>query len=187
MLARSGKLLALLRESPAWALYSYLTEQPEAIRVTAVQQFSAGSRALIARLEQRRSLASREAVAIRKRAYSAHLLLDHLDVILSVAKQLNLPFTSVSELGSARARALIAQVPIFLIERELGVRTESEQRPIEENDLRDIAALCTVLSYADVIVGEKPFLDRARQAKLGERYATRLLKNVTDIQVAMFP
>jgi hypothetical protein len=94
---------------------------------------------------------------------------------------LGLPISSLNELGSSRVRALAAWVPAFDVERELAVKTESESRDLEENDLRDIASLYTVLPYADIYVGEKAFINRARQANLGERYHTRLLTSVAEI------
>ncbi|MQB43207.1 hypothetical protein [Rhizobium sp. ICMP 5592] len=178
----SDKFMTWIRENPPRALFTYLTDKSETIRATAVRKYSAGSSDLIARLEAQRELVNGESLAMRKRVHSARLLIDHLDLIFSLAGELGLPISTVSDLGSSRARALTAQVPAFHIERELAAITESEMRPINENDLRDLAALNIVLPYADIVVGEKAFINRARQARLGNHYGTILFTSISELR-----
>ncbi len=78
-------------------------------------------------------------------------------------------------------RSFTVDVPVFHVERELVVRLEDQARPIAENDLRDVMAFTTVLPIADVIVAEKPFVNLARQAKLGETYGTELMTSILDL------
>ncbi len=47
---------------------------------------------------------------------------------------------------------------------------------------RDLAALNIVLPYADVVVGEKAFINRARQARLGNHYTTVLLTSISGLR-----
>ena len=171
-----------MRDNPANALFSYLTDKSEMTRVAAVRRYSAGSNDLITRLEAQRELVQGQTLAMRKRVHSARLLIDHLDLIFRLARELRLPISTVNDLGSSRARALITHVPTFHIERELAAITESESRSINENDLRDLAALNTVLPYADIVVGEKAFVNRARQAGLGKHYNTVLLTSISELQ-----
>lgn len=180
--AISDHFITLIRDNPPRALFSYLTDKSETARLTAVRKYSAGSSDLIARLEAQRELVNGESLAMRKRVHSARLLIDHLELIFSLARELGFPISTVSDLGSSRARALMAQVPAFHIERELAAIAETERRSINENDLRDLAALNIVLPYADIVVGEKAFINRARQAKLGKYYRTILLTSISELR-----
>ncbi|PJT27206.1 hypothetical protein CN884_02060 [Ochrobactrum sp. 30A/1000/2015] len=178
----SDRFMTWIRDDPPRALFSYLTDKSETNRASAVRKYSAGSSDLIARLEAQRELVNGESLAMRKRVHSARLLIDHLDLIFSLARELSLPISTVSDLGRSRARALVAQVPAFHIERELAAITENEMRSINENDLRDLAALNIVLPYADIVVGEKAFINRARQARLGNHYGTILLTSISELR-----
>jgi hypothetical protein len=179
--AVSERVLAYMRSNPPKALFDYLTEVPDDIRRRAVQNYSASSRDLIDRIQQRRARLQGEPLALRKRAYGAQLLIDHIDLVFELATEIGLPLKTLDDLGSSRARAMMTDVPVLNIERELVLRVESEDRTIDENDLRDVAGLTAALPYADIVVGEKAFLDRARQAKLGERYDTHLLTSLTQL------
>lgn len=178
----SERFITWIRDNPPRALFSYLTDQSETIRAAAVRKYSTESSDLIARLEAQRELVNGEPLAMRKRVHSARLLIDHLDLIFSLAKEIGLPISTASDLGSSRSRALVAQVPAFHIERELAAITENETRSINENDLRDLAALIVVLPYADIVVGEKAFINRARQARLGNHYKTMLLTSISELR-----
>jgi hypothetical protein len=66
-------------------------------------------------------------------------------------------------------------------ERELVLRLEDQDRMANENDLRDMGQFVTALALADVVVGEKPFVNMARQAGLGSKYGTELLTSVQEL------
>jgi hypothetical protein len=76
----------------------------------------------------------------------------------------------------------VKQVPALDIERELVTKIEHEDRVIDENDLRDVIALTVVLPYVDVVIAEKAIVNRARQAKLGEKYKAKLLTSLAELQ-----
>jgi hypothetical protein len=175
------RALGLMRQSPAYALFSYLAEADDDMRVKAVRKYTTSSAKLIARLGARRKIVAGETFAQRRRAYSAKLLLDEIDVVLMTAKRLNLPWSSVGDIGVSLAKSLVADVPIMNVERELAVRLEDQKRATNENDLRDMAAFTTALPLADVFVAEKPFVNLARQARLGDKYGTVLLTSVTEL------
>lgn len=177
----SAPVLGLIRQNPGFALFSFLTEGDDGVRAEAVRRFSADSTALIAKLEARRRIVAGETFALRRRAYSARLLLDEIEFVFTIAKRLNLAWTSVSHIGASLAKSLIADIPAMNIERELVVRLEDQNRWLNENDLRDMDAFTTALSFADVLVAEKPFVNLARQARLGEKYGTTLLTSVTEL------
>ena len=97
------------------------------------------------------------------------------------AKRLNLAWSSRHDIGPSLAKSLVADVPIMNVERELVVRLEDQNQMTNENDLRDMASFITALPLADVFVAEKPFVNLARQARLGDQYHTVLLTSVTEL------
>lgn len=176
----SDRVLAFMRANPAETLLDFLISSDDDVRVEAVRRYSASTGGLIARIEARRALAAGESLALRKRAYAANQTIDELDFIFDVARELGFTWTTVADLGSSLVRNMASEVAILNTERELAVRLEDQTRPIGENDLRDMAAFSTILPFADVVVGEKPFVNLARQARLGDRYGVTLLTSIFD-------
>ena len=176
----SSQVLDVIRQNPAQALFDYLLFDDEEVRLEAIRRYSADSAELTARIQTRRAFVAGETLAIRKRAYSARLIIDELDFILATGRQLDLKWHTVRDIGSSLARSIIAEVPILNVERELVVRLEDQSRKIDENDLRDMASFTTVLPFADLVIAEKQFVNLARQARLGEALKTTLLTSIFD-------
>ncbi|MER8370595.1 hypothetical protein NKH84_24070 [Mesorhizobium sp. M0902] len=174
------RVLDFIRRDPARALFDYLCFNDEEVRLEAVRRYSAGSAELLARIEARRSIASGETLAMRRRIYSARLIIDELDFILATGQQLGLGWRSVGDLGSPLTRSIAADVPILNAERELAVRLEDQSRDVDENDLRDMSSFITALPLADLVVAEKQFVNLARQAGLEEKFGTVLMTSILD-------
>lgn len=181
----SPTVVEFIRAKPAECLFDYLVSGAEEIRREAVRRFSASSAELLARIESRRLAAAAETLALRRRAYGARLIIDELDLILVTGRRLGLDWRDVQDIGSSLVRRLVVDVPVLDVERELTIRIEDQTRPISENDLRDMSAFTTVLPLADIVVAEKPFVNLARQARLGERYATNLLTSIFDLSTSL--
>jgi hypothetical protein len=177
----SKRALDLMGQNPAYALFSYLCESDEAVRLEGVRRYSASSAELLLKLEARRKLAAGETFALRLRAYGAQLIIDELDFIFLTAKRLGLSWSSVSDIGPSLLKSIVTEVPIMNVERELVVRLEDQQRTTNENDLRDMASFTLALPLADILIGEKAFVNLARQAKLGEKYDVVLLTKVMEL------
>ncbi len=178
-----ARLLARIRADPARALFSYMTDIPEETRKESVQKYSDSSLESIGRMERRREIWRDQSIAVRKRAYSALLLIEHIDFVFEIAQELGLQVTNITELGRSRAKAIITDVPALNIECNLATKVEYEDRGIDENDLRDVDSFATVMPYADLMVAEKAFVDRARQARLHLFYETRLSTSLADCVV----
>lgn len=174
-------VLDFLRQDPVHALFDYLAAGEEDIRLEAVRRYTASSVELIAGIESRRAVAAGEALALRKRAYGARLILDELDFILATGRELGLDWRTVRDIGSSLVRSIAVDIPILSVERELVVRLEDQARAITENDLRDMAAFTTVVPLADMVVAEKPFINLARQARLDKLYGTVLMTSIFDL------
>ncbi|HEY5712603.1 MAG TPA: hypothetical protein VIT38_11975 [Allosphingosinicella sp.] len=177
----SQRVLDAIRQDPGRALFDYLAFGDEAVRMEAVRRNTASSMELIAGIESRRAIAAAEPLAMRRRAYGARLVIDEFDFILATGRQLGLDWQTVRDVGSSLVRSIPVDVPILNVERELTVRLEDQSRVIAENDLRDMMAFITVIPFADVVVAEKPFVNLARQARLGEAYRTTLMTSIFDL------
>jgi hypothetical protein len=176
----SPRVLDFFRRDPAYALYRFFCFDDESARAEAVRRFSSASAELIARIEARRAIAAGESLAMRKRLYSAQLIIDELDFILATGRQLGLNWRSVGDVGASLTRGLATEVAILNVERELAVRLEDQLRNIHENDLRDMASFTIALPFADIMIAEKPFVNLARQAHLDKAFGTKLLTSVFD-------
>lgn len=175
-----ANVLNLLRQEPGRALFEYLCFADERIRVEAVRRYSASSAELIANIEARRAVVVGQTLAIRKRAYSARLILDEVDFILTTGRELGLKWYTMGDIGSSMMRGIAADVSILNVERELAVRLEDQSREIVENDLRDMMSFIVALPFADLVIAEKPFVNLALQAGLGKSLKTEMLTSVLD-------
>jgi hypothetical protein len=182
----SDRVLERMRANPAETLFDYLAFNDDDVRMEGVRRYSASSADLVARIEARRALVAGEKMALRKRAYRARLIIDEIDFILDTGRRLGLEWRTVGDMGSSLVRSLTVDVPVLDVERELVIRLEDQARPILENDLRDMSAFTVVLPLADIVVAEKPFVNLARQARLGGRYGTALLTSVFELSPDMF-
>ena len=171
-----------VRANAAETLFDFLAFNVENVRAAAMRRYSADSSELVAGIEARRALVAGETLAMRKRAYGARLIIDELEFILTIGRELGLDWNDIGDLGSSLVRNLVVEVPVLNGERELVVRLEDQARAVSENDLRDMAAFTAILPLADVLVAEKPFVNLARQARLGERYTTTLLTSIFDLE-----
>jgi hypothetical protein len=177
----SDSLIDAIRQGPSHALFDFLTNSDEDVRLEAVRRYTTDSLQIISQIENRRRLVARECLPIRKRAYGANLILDEIDLIFSIANDMGLSWSTVADIGSSLVRSLAVDVPVLNIERELAVRLEDQDRALTENDLRDMMSFVTVLPFADIMVAEKQFVNLTRQAKLDKRYGTDLLTSVFDL------
>jgi hypothetical protein len=177
----SQRVIEAIQAEPGRHLFNYLVFSDDNVRRDAVRQYSASSVELLAGIESRRHLAAAETLALRRRAYGAQLIIDEIDFILATGRALGLEWRNVRDIGSALVRKLTVEVPALHVEKELAVRIEDQARQISENDLRDMSAFTTVLPFADVMVAEKPFVNLARQARLGQQYGTALFTSILDL------
>ncbi|MDO8358635.1 MAG: hypothetical protein Q7T08_01195 [Devosia sp.] len=178
-----NSLLDLMGAHPEEALFAYLTETPDETRRQAVERMSDSVEELRQRVETRRTRDKSESAGMKKRIYSANLIVEDLDLILEVATEAGAPWRSISEIGGPIVRRICREVPAYHAEVELAAKLESQVRPITENDFRDMQAFSTALPYANVVIGEKQFVNLALQCQLPERYQTKVS---TDLR-ALWP
>ncbi|HEV2160446.1 hypothetical protein [Bradyrhizobium sp.] len=176
------RVVSLIKRRPAALLYDYLMNTPEDVRRYAVVQFSEGAERLRQRIEARRARDGNESLAMRRRIYSAIMMVDDMDFILSCGLAAGAPWRSISDMGSSLARRMIVDVPAYYVEREITLRLESQNRPIDENDFRDMQAFGAVMPYADYVVAENQFSNLAMQARLGKKYNTAISTDIRSLE-----
>lgn len=174
----SEAYLKLFETNASELLYDYLAETHNEVRKSAVQTFSDGSMELAERIDKRRIQHRDEPISMRRRIYSALLMMDELDLILKFANKAGFQWRSVGDIGKEVGLRIMEDVPTYYIEREIALRLESQPRKVTENDLRDMKSFCTVIPYADEVIAEKQFVNLALQAKLDRKYGTVLGTNL---------
>jgi hypothetical protein len=177
----SPNVLNYVKANPAFALFHYLTQNDDVVRKEAVRRFTFESETLLLAIETRRALVAGEKFSLRKRAYAARQIIDELNFILAVGRDLGQNWNNVSDLERNLVLRMSEEVPVLRIEREVAVRLEDQSRLLVENDLRDMSAIAAVLPLADIFIAEKPFVNLARQAGLGQRYKTTILTSVSEL------
>lgn len=177
----SDRVIEAIRSDPPRYMFDYLTGLPEDIRTKAISKFSEGAEKLRQLIEERRARDASEAVSMRRRISSAQLLIGELDLINSFIRMAELPATDDPAILQKFARSIITECPTYFIEREIGLRIEAQDRPIEENDFRDMQTFCAVIAYADIIVAENMFSNLAMQSGLHKKYGTHITTKLADL------
>lgn len=177
----SKSLLEAIRANPSFFLFDYLVGASDEKRQFAVKQWSVKSEELRQRVERRRKKCQNEAMSMRRKIYGANLMLDELEIILKFAGSAGAPWQTVSDIGSSHARQLIREVPAYYVERELVLKMEALDRPIEENDFRDMATFCATVPYADCVISENLFVNLARQCRLDRHFGTTITTDLMKI------
>jgi hypothetical protein len=80
------------------------------------------------------------------------------------------------------AEAFLADIPLLFVEAELRrLRSTATSQPWEDNDLRDLDALCRAVVYCDIVVTENQWAQLIHRAHLDDRYGTTVLRDVADL------
>lgn len=178
----SPAMVEAIRSEPARHTYDWLMEGDSSHRSQGVRMFSEGAEALRVRIEKRREGWAGQSSADRKRAYGALILIEEMDLFLAIANRAGLKWATISDMGAKTAKALVREAPTLNTERELTLRLESQNRAIDENDMRDMKAYCAAVPYADVIIGENQFTNLARQSGLDKLYGTQLSADILTLE-----
>lgn len=174
-------LINAIEADPPRRMYEYLADIEEKTRSVAVGRFSAGSAGVLEGIEKRRALVAGETIEMRKRAYSARLMVDDLDLINSFIQKAGLPDSDWKSIMQKTIPNIVEDSPTYFIEREIGVRIEAQTTAIQENDLRDMQSFCAVMAYADIVTAENFFSNLALQAGLNKKYATQIVPNLFEL------
>ena len=181
----SERVLAAMKSNPPYFMFEFLTGLPEDIRKTGVTKFSDGAEKLRQAIEDKRAQDASQTISMRRKLSGARLMINEIDLIQSLVRVADLPEKDERAVFEKHARSIISECPTYLIEREIGLRIEQQDRPIEENDFRDMQTFCAVVAYADIIVAENMFSNLATQTGLHRKYGTRILTKLADLPVVL--
>lgn len=171
----------LTQRYPIASLKSYLCDGAWEERRSPITHFSKGVDELRERIEARRRRFRDDPRSLRRRQYSAILVMDNIDTILRVAEAIESRRRTISAIGGDTFRRIIERVPTFDVESEIVPRLETEPRAIKENDFRDMHGFCAAVPYAHTVIAEKHFTSLAIQAGLHERYSTNITRSLNEI------
>ena len=87
----SERVMEAVQKEPPRFLFEYLMLTPEDVRAKAVVRFTEGSDKLRKQIEGRRVRDAEESLSMRRRIYSATLMVDELDLILGFVRNAGLP------------------------------------------------------------------------------------------------
>ncbi len=177
----SENFIKLVQSKPAELLYNYLMRPEESLRRNAVRNWTEGSNQLINQIEDRRARVANEAMEMRRKVYSATLIIDDHDIIFSIGRSCGLKWLNIGEIGNENVRRIVEEVPSYFIEQEISLRLEAQKGPIKENDIRDMSSFSAAVPYCDMLIAEKQFINLAKQAGLDKKFGTRLETQVAAI------
>ncbi|MEW5733540.1 MAG: hypothetical protein AB1921_01725 [Thermodesulfobacteriota bacterium] len=163
-------------------LYStFMLEQGDDQRKVAIKAFYCGTKDLTERIERRREQVRKHSKDKRHKIYSALLFVANDDLIGTILQTMGYMKEDFLQAGESGVQQFMRDVPNFYVETNLALNLESLRRPIEENDCLDISSLCAAIPYADCIVCEKMFAHISNQERLGNRYNTKISRNLSDL------
>ena len=171
---------------PAEQYLDFMTNQDDARRRAAHVHLTAGTNALVSRIEERRARLSGESVDLRRRAYAVHLFMDHQETFIRILNSLGYTFEQLKALGGRAVQALVQDVPTLNVEAEMAARLESKTGSISPNDVFDMQSFYTAIPYSSRVIAEKGSISRARQAKLDTKYEVVLSKSLNDL-IGVYP
>lgn len=160
--------------NPQYLYLEYMMNSDDTLRREAHSNTRAESEALIKRIEQRRLFGSNYPPAMRKRAYSANIFIDHQNLLAEALQITSHTFDDLRACGDQAIVNFINDVPTLNVEIEIASKLELRSCKIETNSLFDMASFSTAIPYSKYIVAEKDFVSLAKQAKLHDRYKTNI-------------
>jgi hypothetical protein len=166
---------------PIFTLRSFMVDLPDTTRKQAVEMYSASSLLLASDMATRRQKMNEQKESMHRRVYQATLLIDHLEDLLAIAREVGLPWQTFMDMGDSTAKSIISELPYFDVETEIVVKIERSLRKVSENHFRDMANIASCIPYANLVVLEKDFANLAIQARFDKKYSTVILTDISDL------
>ncbi|UTS81926.1 hypothetical protein OL67_003022 [Phaeobacter piscinae] len=177
----SPAFLDALATKPAEAMFDFLTSDDEGSRKVSVEWYEKQSRDVLSRIQERRDRLARETMKMRRKAASVLAFCDTQDDLLDEAAAIGLNKEDLMGQGDAFMRSFIRKVPCSHISVELGLKLEGEETELSPHDFHDINFMSAALPYADFVVTEKQFANRALQAGLTREYPAKVLSSLSSL------
>ena len=110
-------------------------------------------------------------------------MINEMDLIRTFAAKAEVTNMNVDDIFGKHARKIMNGTPTYVIEREITLRLEAQRnRPIHENDFRDMQTFCAVVAYADIVIAENQFTSLAHQAGLDRTFGTVIASDLGELR-----
>lgn len=114
--------------------------------------------------------------------FAADVISENIDLLNAALDRARVPAAEVYAQGKDGLNALLEDIPTMyvtgLMRRH---RHVASQKPIDRNDIMDLAALPSAIVYCDVVVTEVQHAAFARRQGVAERYGTVVLDNLQGL------
>ncbi|WP_152553512.1 hypothetical protein [Erythrobacter longus] len=171
-----------LLADPILALFDWVASAPSDEREMAIGHWEREAGRLISQFDERRSRLKDESFSMQKRVYATTLAIEEQDRIISVCLGSGRDWNQLTENGPKILKDIIQYVSTYQAEIALACSIERLGRQIQLNDLRDMSSYVAVLPNSDVIIGEKLFVNLARQGGLGKRFGCELHTDLSSLK-----
>ena len=105
------------------------------------------------------------------------------DIVSTVLAELDKKSDDIASLGPSRLCTFVEHCPILDVETELIIqRNRHRDRPIDPNDIRDLAHLELAIPHCDAVVTEKFWCDLVRRSHLDKKYDCLVTHDVREIE-----
>lgn len=116
------------------------------------------------------------------RIAKAEAILENEEAFNDALTRAQLDWRAIYALGRAGMSKLVEAIPTLHAAAELRrLRHATSQKAWEASDLADIAALSGAIVYCDIVVTERQWAARLKQAKLDTANDTVVLADLTDL------
>jgi hypothetical protein len=110
------------------------------------------------------------------------------DLLPEVLTELDIPRDELFDGGRAALAQLLDDMPIMQVEYALRrANFKNGSYHWTTHDIHDLAMLGPAIPYCDVVVTEKHAAHQLNLARLGERYGTTILRDITDLMPSLEP
>lgn len=145
-----------------------------------MEQYELGSIKLLERIMKRKLISDDIDIAFKRQIYNGLLMIEKIEILNGVIDLLKIELTEKER--EVFLKKLPRQIPPFDIETELALKIENQDRKLVSNDLRDMSAYVSAISYADYLIGEKMFMNMGRQAGLNKKYKCKLETSISKLK-----
>ncbi|HNY40863.1 MAG TPA: hypothetical protein PKJ41_10725 [Bryobacteraceae bacterium] len=169
--------------APEMLLSSLVGEIDDNVRRNTLGRLTEMSADLIQKMQARRLRLRNEPADMYLRVYSALLLLDDQDHLISALAGRGLSAEHFRSLPADRAAGFVDEVPCWDVERRIAVHVERQwSRDLQQNDIDDVGVLTAAIPYCDVVVTEKLWSHVWGQIRPGcTNYKAVVTARLTDV------
>lgn len=122
---------------------------------------------------------------MQKRAQLATYTLEHQNLICHALDQIGKSFEDFLLLGREGLTTFFSHIPSLDVDCQLTLyRDRQWSKPVEPNDVNDIANLVTALPYCNVVVTERFWARAIEETGLKDKYGTTIYTDISQLMLS---